>query len=208
MSANANQRGLTLIELLVTMVILGFVITTLSGALSQISQMLRISSEQTHGFLGRWTQSRAIFDIVANMALDPTLDEPFKGAPERMELVSLSSPDAPVGEPRRLLLVLEPGQDRTEPVTRIKLTDLDAIPPVSNAQLLTAFKGRLEFRYLDKQQREHSQWPVSNAQQTQKLPSAVVLRDTGRQQILVRMAAYPGQVNPPNSIGQALLGGK
>ena len=39
-----TQHGLTLIELLVTVVILSFTVALMSGAFSQIAQMLRIST--------------------------------------------------------------------------------------------------------------------------------------------------------------------
>lgn len=200
-----KQQGLTLIELLVTMVILGFVIATLSGALTQISQMLRISTEQTNGFLARWTQSRALFDIIGNMVPNPTQDQPFKGTPTSIELVSLASPDTSLGPPKRLRLVLDPVKDQANK-TQVQLSDLESANPAADSQMLASFQGRIEFRYLDKQQTEHSQWPVNNGQQTQQLPSAIVLRDTGRQESLIRMMGYMGPVNPNNSIGQLMLG--
>jgi prepilin-type N-terminal cleavage/methylation domain-containing protein len=206
MTPRAQQRGLTLIELLVTMVILGFVVATLSGALTQISQMLRISAEQTNGFLGRWTQTRALFDIVANMVPDPTQDEPFKGTPTRIELVSLSTPETPLGQPRRLRLTLGPVKDQPRQ-TQIDISELDtdsAAP--AQPQWLANFEGRVEFRYLDKQQKEHSQWPVNNGQQTQQMPTAIVLRDTDQQASVIRMAGYMGPINPGNTIGQIMLG--
>ena len=206
MTPRAQQRGLTLIELLVTMVILGFVVATLSGALTQISQMLRISAEQTNGFLGRWTQTRALFDIVANMVPDPTQDEPFKGTPTRIELVSLSTPETPLGQPRRLRLTLGPVKDEPRQ-TQIDISELDtdAAAP-AQPQWLANFEGRVEFRYLDKQQKEHSQWPVNNGQQTQQMPTAIVLRDTDQQASVIRMAGYMGPINPGNTIGQIMLG--
>jgi general secretion pathway protein J len=200
-----NQQGLTLIELLVTMVILGFVIATMSGALNQISQMLRISAEQTNGFLGRWTQSRALFDIVANMTLDPTLDQPFTGNPNRMDLVSLATPNAPLGQPQRLRLQLDPVKDQANQ-TQLQVSELDADAAASAPQWLADFQGRIEFRYIDRQQQEHSQWPINNGQQTQKIPSAIVLRDSASQALVVRMVGYMGPVNPTNQLGQALLG--
>lgn len=206
MTPRAQQQGLTLIELLVTMVILGFVVATLSGALTQISQMLRISSEQTNGFLGRWTQSRALFDIVANMVPDPTQDEPFKGTPTRIELVSLSTPDSPLGQPRRLRLTLGPVKDQPRQ-TQIDISELDAdaSAPVQ-PQWLASFDGRVEFRYVDKQQKEHGQWPIANGQQSQQLPSAILLRDSDRPETVIRMAGYMGPISSGNSIGQLMLG--
>ena len=45
-----QQRGLTLIELLVTVVILSFTVALMSGAFGQIAQMLRVSTEHSNGF--------------------------------------------------------------------------------------------------------------------------------------------------------------
>lgn len=201
----AKQQGLTLIELLVTMVILGFVIATMSGALTQISQMLRISAEQTSGFLGRWTQSRALYDIVANMTLDPTQDQPFTGTPNRIDLISLTTPNAPLGQPQRLRLLLGPVKDQSNQ-TQLQVSELDADATPEDPQWLASFQGRIEFRYIDKQQQEHRQWPINNGQQTQQMPSAIVLRDSDSQALVVRMAGYMGPVNPANQLGQALLG--
>jgi prepilin-type N-terminal cleavage/methylation domain-containing protein len=208
MTPASKQQGLTLIELLVTMVILGFVIATLSGALTQISQMLRISSEQTNGFLGRWTQSRALYDIVANMVIDPMQDQAFKGMATRIELVSLTAPDAPIGQPRRLRLSLGPVKDQPTQ-TQIHFSELDenANSPSQNpVQWLATFEGRVEFRYVDKQQKEHGQWPIDNGQQTQQLPTAILLRDTDRPETVIRMAGYMGPTQSGNSIGQLMLG--
>jgi prepilin-type N-terminal cleavage/methylation domain-containing protein len=208
MTSAAKQQGLTLIELLVTMVILGFVIATLSGALTQISQMLRISSEQTNGFLGRWTQSRALFDIVANMVPDPTQDQAFKGTPTRIELVSLTAPDAPIGQPRRLRLSLGPVKDQPRQ-TQLQISEFDDNGKTSiqePAQWLANFEGRVEFRYIDKQQKEPGQWPVDHGQQTQQLPTAILMRDTDRPETVIRMAGYMGPTQSGNSIGQLLMG--
>lgn len=198
------QRGLTLIELLVTMVILGFVIATMSGALTQISQMLRISSEQTNGFLGRWTQSRALFEIIGNMVPDPTQDKPFVGAPNRIELVSLTTPEVALGRPQRLRIDIEPVKDQVNQ-TQLQIREIDD-DAVGRSQWLASFPGSIEFRYVDQQQQEHRQWPIENGQQSQQMPTAIVLRDTGSQEAVVRIAGYMGPINPSNRLGQAFLG--
>ena len=200
-----SQQGLALIELLVTMVILGFVIATMSGALTQISQMLRISAEQTNGFLGRWTQSRALYDIIANMTPDPTQDEPFTGTPNRIELVSLSAPNTPLGQPKQLRLVLDPVKGQANQ-TQLQVSELGANPTPAEPKWLASFQGRIEFRYIDNQQQEHRQWPINNGQQSQQMPSAIVLRDSDSRTLVVRMAGYMGPINPANQLGQALLG--
>ena len=205
MKSLGKQQGLTLIELLVTMVIMGFVMATLSGAMTQISQMLRISTEQSNGFLNRWTQSRALYDIVANMVADPTQDQPFKGTPKLIELVSIATPDAPMGPPKRLSIQLASDKNQINQ-TFIQLYDLEDTNTKAPHLTLASFQGRIEFRYLDKEQKEHSLWPVNNGQQTQQLPSAVLIRDMDKQDALIRIAGYMGPINPGNPMGQLMLG--
>jgi prepilin-type N-terminal cleavage/methylation domain-containing protein len=208
-----RQRGMTLIELLVTMVILGFVIATLSGALTQISQMLRISTEQSGSFLGRWSQSRVLQDIVGNMALDPSLDQAFQGNASRFELVSLSAPDAPAGAPRRMQLTLQPAPGKPGH-TQLFIRQLDPAgtnqgpnnPSNNEPQWLAEYPGRIAFYYLDKQHQEHPEWPIRNGQQSQALPSAILLKDSDSQQAVVKAAGYPGPINPPSNLGQVLMG--
>jgi prepilin-type N-terminal cleavage/methylation domain-containing protein len=205
-----RQRGMTLIELLVTMVILGFVIATLSGALTQISQMLRISTEQSGGFLGRWSQSRVFQDIIGNMALDPSLDQAFQGSASRLELVSLSSPDAPAGAPRRMQMTLQPAPDkpgRTQLFIR-EINPADTSQRNTEPQWLAEYTGRIAFYYVDKQHREHAEWPIRNGQQAQALPSAILLKDSDSQQTVVKAAGYLGPINPPSNLGQVLMGNR
>ena len=102
-----NQRGLTLIELLVTMVLLGFVVALMSGAFVQIAQMLRISSEHGNGFSGRWTQSRGLQDAVANMLPDPAYDIPLVGSSARMTFTTLALPPLADGVARLAKLILK-----------------------------------------------------------------------------------------------------
>lgn len=204
-----RQNGLTLVELLVTMVIFGFVIATLSGALSQISQMMRISSEQTNGFLGRWSHSRALHDIIGNMVLDPTLEEPFVGTAGRIELVSLTTLHTALGKPERLRITLE--QDIRNPrhtdLKVISLTpDPEGRPDADAAQWVTRFEEPVEFSYLDQQQEAHREWPPSHGLQKQKLPTAVLVQPLGQAQPFLRLSGYGGPVNPANSVGRAMLG--
>ena len=209
MITRTRQSGLTLVELLVTMIIFGFVIATLSGALSQISQLMRISSEQTNGFLGRWSHSRALHDIIGNMVIDPELDEPFTGTTNRIDLVTLTTLHVALGRPERLRITLEP--DKNNPRhTVLKVADL--APQVSArseggaGQWVTRFDGEVEFRYLDHQDEAHQQWPPANDLQKQKLPTAVLVQAVGQGQSFVRLSGYGGPVNPTKSVGLMLFG--
>ena len=120
-----KSKGLTLIELLVTVVILSFTVAILSGAFNQISQILRISSEQSNGFPARWSQSRALYDLVGNMVIDPTREKAFKGNHESIETVSLAVPESQPGIAHPFKLVIKPSIDSEQ------FSDLLLVPPTT-----------------------------------------------------------------------------
>lgn len=198
----SHQRGLTLIELLVTVVILSFTVAIMSGAFGQIAQMLRISTEHSNGFLGRWNQSRALYDMVANMVIDPTLEKPFTGQHQQLDMVTLAYPDGPTGTPRAARLLLKPAVDTDNS------TDLQLESPTERndqpAMKLARLPGRLEFHFIDHRGQEHAQWPPNGVSEHRPMPSAVLLKDTNSQRIIVRAAAYEGSLTPKNNaIAQA-----
>ena len=197
MKALARQRGLTLIELLVTVVILSFTVALMSGAFGQIAQMLRVSTEHSNGFLGRWNQSRALYDMVANMVIDPTLEQPFTGRPEQLDMVTLAVPDSPPGAPRAARLLLKPAADADNSTDL--LLDTSAQRSGSAALRLTRFPGRLEFRYVDRQGEEHLQWPPFGVTANRPMPSGIVLKDMSDQRVIVRAAAFEGGLSPKNN---------
>jgi general secretion pathway protein J len=191
MTTPVRQQGLTLIELLVTMVLLSFIVALMSGAFVQISQMLRISSEHGNGFSGRWVQSRALNDIVANMVADPALPIPLTGAPNRIALTTLVLPPNAKGIAQRATLDLRTDNNG---ITILQLERAQELGSRSEDKTfeLARFEGRLKFFYLDAKNQEHMQWPPSGATQLDKLPSAIGLRDATRQDTLVQIAHYEG----------------
>ncbi len=198
-----KQGGLTLIELLVTVVILSFTVALMSGAFGQIAQMLRVSTEHSNGFLSRWTQSRALYDMVANMVVDPTLERPFVGGYEELDMVTLAYPEGPTGTPRAAHLFLTPSNDGDTTSTELQLKNpntRDNQPAIKLARL----PGRLEFRFVDHLGQEHPQWPPTGMAASRPMPSAVLLKDTNSQRTVVRAAAYEGRLTPKNNaIAQA-----
>lgn len=191
-----GQRGLTLIELLVTMVLLGFIVALMSGAFVQIAQMLRISSEHGNGFSSRWTQSRALQDLVANLAADPELPKPLEGTAARIELTTLSLPPAASGAPQRATLELKTGDYSAEAdattVLQVAGTPVSFGSAAVKPFELARYRGRLVFVFLDATGKESRQWPPLGATQLGKLPSAIGLRDEARQNALVQLAYYEG----------------
>ncbi len=191
-----RQQGLTLIELLVTMVLLGFVVALMSGAFVQIAQMLRISSEHGNGFSGRWTQSRAMQDVIANLVPDPAYDVPLVGKPAAMTLTTMALPPVADGVARRAVLSLKASAFAADAdtVTVLEAGKAGDVPDFKDPAPfeLARYKGRLIFVYVDAKGTEHRQWPPAGSEQTDKLPSAVGLRDESQQNLLLQMARYEG----------------
>jgi len=192
-----HQSGLTLIELLVTVVILSFTVALMSGAFNQIAQMLRISTEHSNGFLDRWNRSRALYDMVANMVIDPTLERPFTGQYQQIDMVTLAFPGGPPGVARparvQLKVSTEPGGG----------TELLLINPTADRrtspQRLVLLPGRMEFRFVDHRGNEHRQWPPTGMAESRPMPSAILLHELDSKTPLYRFAAYDGPLAPNNS---------
>lgn len=200
-----TQRGLTLIELLVTMVLLGFVVALMSGAFVQIAQMLRISSEHGNGFIGRWVPSRTLQDIVANLSPDPSEPNPVVGTAQRVTLSTLALPPSFSGAIKRA--TIEVRQDSYSATTPAQST-LTLLEAAANSPLdqtkpveLGVFNGRLIFVYFDARGREFRQWPPQGTTQPDKLPSAIGLRDEADQNKLLHLAFYEGEVTDKRSAG-------
>lgn len=202
MQSHPRQRGLTLIELLVTIVILGFTVALMSGAFTQISQMLRVSSEQSNGFLARWNNNRALYNIVTNMVIDPALEKPFIGTYQQMDTTTTSTPDLAPGTPRTIRLRLKLPSDSND-ITELWLESLNANVP---SLKLANYPRRLEFRFIDHVGREHQQWPPNGIAEQRPMPNAILLRDIDQQNLVFRAASFPGNLSPKNAAAAQMLG--
>jgi len=197
-----RQNGLTLIELLVTIVILGFTVALMSGAFTQISQMLRVSSEQSNGFLARWNNNRALYDIVTNMVIDPALEKPFLGSYRQLDTTTTSPPDLAPGTPRVIRLNLK------QPSSSNDFTELwlESTNPSRPGMKLATYSHRLEFRFVDHLGREHQQWPPNGIAEQRPMPNAVLLRDIDQQNMVFRAASFPGGLTPKNAAVTQMFG--
>ena len=213
-SVKLTQRGMTLIELLVTMVLLGFIVALMSGAFVQIAQMLRISSEHGNGFSGRWTQSRALQDIVANLVPEPDVPKPLEGTAARISLTTLALPPVASGIAQRATLELVTSNYSAEaPMTTVlqvtaATASTDAFARTDAKPFeLARFNGRLFFVYVDEKGKESRQWPPFGADSTNKLPNAIGLRDEAKQGSLVQLANYEGRIQDKAALGLGAMFG-
>lgn len=209
MRAKVTQQGLTLIELLVTMVLLGFVVALMSGAFVQIGQMLRVSAEHGNGFSGRWTQSRSLQEMVANMVPDPDIETPFRGLSTRMNFSTLVTPFNASGSARPIALELRTSSyvAGTSPTTTLQMLESSTPSSQQNRPFeLARYEGRLVFAYIDAQGKQHKQWPVQGARPPYQLPKAVGLVDESRQDKLAQIAQYEGETVGKAPVVSGLFG--
>lgn len=184
-----NEAGLTLIELLVTIVILSFVIVLISGSLTQISRIIETASTQNNGFLDRWNQVRAMHDIIANMVIDPQQEIPFSASEKSITLSTTAPPDAPRGIPKVIHINLKQDQKSTA----LSFQNQSK----KEEKLITVFPGQIQFKFIDHQGKEYSNWPPKGTAQYREIPSSIILIDTRGSAEILKFIAYEGYLTPP-----------
>lgn len=197
------QRGFTLIELLVTIVILGFVIGLMSGAFTQVAQILRISADSGNGFQERWLRSRALQELVANLAPGgEDADSWPSGTAESLDCRTLASPLSQPGLPQRVRVSLAAATSADgRPATELRIRSLEPASPLAREErdtVWTGWPGRLRFAYIDRTGQEYPAWPPT-AQRREELPSEILVRPEQEDRVLVRTAVFEGPLYRPKS---------
>jgi type II secretory pathway pseudopilin PulG len=175
---------MTLLEMLVSLVIMGFVAALLSQALWQLSRTERLLQS---GQLRSLNESLRIEWLRAALeALQPlpvTHAQAVHGGERELAGLSLAAPQWPLAgtRPIRLRLVYAPDAD----TTALMLAVADEPP-----QPLLVWPGRSgRFRYLDRQGRWHDEWPARTlAPAAVRLPAAVAIQ-TGLERAPLIVAA-------------------
>lgn len=188
----SHQRGITLIEILVTIVILGFSISLISGALGSISQMIRVSSEENHGFLNRFNDARALHDIFANMLINPDLDKSLIGDEENIIFTSSAVPQNERGKPLLINIKILEHKNKHKIFT-VEFFKLDEDDKEGN--VLMNFQERVIFRYVDSLNNEHKNWPPNGVSKKADLPSAVLILSSSGENLVYKKIVYEGPLN-------------
>lgn len=184
-----RENGLTLIELLVTIIILSFVIVLISGALNQTSRIIQTAASQNIGFMERWNQTRAMYDIIENMVIDPLEEIPFSGTEKTIHLTTAAPPDKPRGIPQRIELILI--SDQNSSILSFQSE------PKKEKKLITKFSGLVFFRFTDHQGNNHTTWPPNGFDQFKEMPSSIALIKKNDQSEIVKLIANQGSLNSP-----------
>ena len=186
-SASRRQAGLTLIELLVSLVILGFVVTVMSGAFYQVAQVVRVAEEVNGRFQSQWVQQRVLSDLVGNLAMPEGVERQFSGDSKGFEGYSTALPQTGWGVAQQFHVRLESvEQDRTNLVLR---------SGDSKESVLTSWPQRVEFEYLAVDGSTQSIWPPFGKSKD-ALPSGVVVRATSGERLAQLVVPYFGSRVP------------
>lgn len=188
------QTGLTLIELLVSLVILGFVVTIMSGAFFQIAQVVRVAENVNGEFQPQWVRLNALTDLVANLALPADNLQPFVGNSTGFEGHSLSLPQDDWGNAQAFTVKLVRTKQNSE---------LTVATSEGKTILIAAWSEPVELEYLSTDGSTHSIWPPFG-RAVDLMPSGVVVRATSGGRLIQLVAPYAGLRNPePNAIRAA-----
>jgi prepilin-type N-terminal cleavage/methylation domain-containing protein len=176
-----RQSGLTLIEMLVAMVILGFVLTLVSQAVQQVSQLVRAAEATTRDVTSGWRGAWALQPSLSNLVWPvEQLDDGFKGTPTRVEGYSntpLSGTSVGV-QPFVLELRRSAGASGQ---TEVWATGEGQRRGEFNTQMVAKLDGRVAFAFADESGHLSPVWPLATNKPVgtdePSLPQAIVLQN-------------------------------
>jgi general secretion pathway protein J len=176
-------RGLTLVEMLVGMVILGFMLTLVSQAVQQVSQLVRAAESTTRKITGAWAGAWALQPTLSNLVWPvEKLSDGFKGGPDRIEGFT-TAPISGAGEGVQAFTfelrrgALAPGHTEVWATWDTRQTQRTGEP---STQLVGKLDALVQFAYVDQAGSASPAWPPLGSKPAQAeeaaLPSAVLLR--------------------------------
>lgn len=181
-----KTRGLTLIEMLVTLVLVAIISTVIMqgmgyiwGIQNRYNQIINQSAEQNMR-LGWWRDS--ITGLLTQLPNDPKV---FHADEHEFEGQSLNALGYPIGLPAPM---------RWQITTHSGKTEL-----VGNGQAILALPAGSTFAYLDADRKQHDHWPLAQLHSQQftnpQLPEVIVIHQ-GEQ---IVWAASPQQPQVPKT---------
>lgn len=167
-----RNRGLTLVELLVSMAILGFVMTLVSQAVFQVGHIVRVADESVIRLGERWKAGWALGPVMSNLVAPlEGGDRPLTGSAVRLEGYSSASLRGDDLGVHPVVLLLRRGrQGGTEMLYQVNGLALEQT-------VVARWPDRIEFRYRSVRGVETDQWPpwTRSERDAVLLPEAVQL---------------------------------
>ena len=194
-----HQTGLTLIEMLVAMVILGFVMTLVSEVVFQVSQVARAADAVTRGSSARWGSGWSATALFANLlAPEETGDDPVLTGSSR-RVVGFSSQPLDGGERgiERFELELRPAADNAR-TTEMVATSNGLRGERKDPAVVAIYPGRAEFSFIDLAGQAQFTWPAlaRNEKNIESLPQAVMVKDADTGNLLM-WYGFQGEITKP-----------
>lgn len=174
---------MTLIELLVSMVILGFVVTIMSSAFYQVAQVVRIAENANGRFQPQWVRLHALTDLIGNLVLPENAERPFIGNSREFEGFSLSLPRRDWGAARSFHVKLVARQSGGMDMT-VKVAD-------EAPQVIASWDDTVTFEYLAADGSTQSIWPPFGGN-FDVMPGGVVVRSLSSEHLVKLVAPYAG----------------
>jgi prepilin-type N-terminal cleavage/methylation domain-containing protein len=195
----ARQRGFTLVEVLVVLIITGLVSSILFEGLSQSVRIRRtagieLSRVQRDAMKVAWYRQ-----VVNALVPDyPDGTERFKGGPTAFTGLSTASVGIVLDSAAPVAMAL--AIDVATNTTSVRVTTVDAGGRGTTVELLKLDGSDYAFRYLDDQDQVNNEWPRRTLAPTTQLPAAIWIVDgTGTRatsEVLVANIAGPRDQQP------------
>jgi general secretion pathway protein J len=181
-----RQSGMTLIELLVSLVILGFVVSIMSGAFFQVAQVVRIAENVNGQFQPQWLRLHALTDLVGNLVIQD-VEHPFEGDSAGFSGYSLSLPQADWGHVQQFQTKLESNPQGG--------TDLTLISDNEKPLVIASWAVPVKLEYLATDGSSQAMWPPFG-KVINEMPAGVVVRASSGEQLVQMIAPYAGAHKP------------
>lgn len=192
----AGERGLTLVEMLVAMVILGFMMALVSEVVFQVSQVARTADSVSRGALVRFQNGWSAEGLLANLlAPEEAGDNPsLSGSPDRLSGYSAVPLDGNESGIQPFELELRPSPEDAR-ATELWSMGRWAGEVRADSVVIARFKGRAEFTFANRQGDLLPIWPPLAADSDERigLPRAVAVRDADTGALLM-WYAFEGEV--------------
>ncbi len=178
-------------ELLVAIVIFGFVMTLVSQTVYQVSHVVRAADGATRRLNEHWSSGWSASSLIANLAAPSDAPSPVLGGSATHLAGFSTQPLADRGlgvEAFELQLQPSDEGDRT-----LLLAAAPAQFPPASPRLVASFPGRVEFAYADQTGTLSPTWPPTTRKSgEEELPHGVAVRDA-RSGKLVMWYAFQGE---------------
>jgi prepilin-type N-terminal cleavage/methylation domain-containing protein len=201
-----HARGLTLVELLVAIVVLGFVMTLVAQAVFQVSRITRVADSATRGLAGRWAEGWALQGTLGSLAMpEESTALPFEGTSRRIRSHSTVSMDGTDVGVQGFEFELRP-DDQSPAGTDVWALTAGTERSMQVEMRVARFNGSVEFAFVDRAGRTLAAWPPvtrgARGIDPEDLPSAVVVRSVGSPKRIVHWYSYGGETSRPPPAGK------